>query len=256
MKQKYRPTLILTLAANDCKSRFAGSVLGGVWAFVSPAVTVCLYWFVYTIALKGTPIEGVPYILWLISGIIPWFFFADGLCGAASCFWDYRFPIRKIKFNPEYLPLIRILSAFFVHIVFTVFAYLLLLISGIALSAGQLWALYWLSGNFLLILGLGKIVSVLCVYLKDLAYGINVLVRLGFWITPIFWSASALPVQLFRLVFLNPAAIAVQGFREALLFGKNLDIRMQLFFWLVTAAINLIACLLMKKLKPILTDRL
>ena len=251
-----KPTLILSLAAYDCKSKFAGSVLGGIWAFVSPIITVGIYWFVYTIALKGTPINGVPYVLWLITGIVPWFFFADGLCGAAACFWDYRFLVRKIKFKSEYLPLVRIMSAFFVHLLFIAVTYLLIIPGGIDPSFGQLLIFYWVIGGFLLTLGLGKIASVLCVYLKDLKYGINIFVQLGFWITPIFWSPSALPEQLVWLCRYNPAAILVHGYREALLCGQSISLSEQILFWIIVSALYLLSMLMMHKLKPTLADRL
>ena len=162
------PLLILRLAANDCKAKFAGSFLGSLWACAGPIVTVCVYWFVYTTALKGTPINGVPYVLWLISGIIPWFFLSDSICSAASCFNDYRFLVRKTRFKSEFLPLIRVVSSALVNIPIFVIAYFVITIGGIKPSCGQLWLIYWTLGSFVFIHGLSRITAVLCVYIKDL----------------------------------------------------------------------------------------
>lgn len=70
--------LILNLAKNDFKSRFSGSIFGILWAFVSPIVTVLLYWFVFEKALNvGSQSTkagiAVPYVLWLVAGLVPWF---------------------------------------------------------------------------------------------------------------------------------------------------------------------------------------
>ena len=71
-------TLIFQLAKNDFKKKYAGSYLGIVWAFVQPVVTVMVYWFVFGMIRSSSP-RPVPFVLWLIAGLIPWFFFQDGL---------------------------------------------------------------------------------------------------------------------------------------------------------------------------------
>ena len=77
--------LIWKLAINDFKTRYAGSYLGIFWAFVPPVITVLLYWFVFGVVMpnRATNIRGdmeLPYILWLIVGIVPWFFFSLSHC--------------------------------------------------------------------------------------------------------------------------------------------------------------------------------
>ena len=250
------PLLILRLAANDCKSRFAGSVLGSFWGAAMPAVTVCIYWFVYTTALKGTPINGVPYILWLVSGISLWFFLSDGICTAASCLLDYRYLLRKTRFKSEYLPPIRIISVFYTSLPIFVIAYVILIFGGIKPSLGQLWAVYWIVCCFAFILGIGRILAVLCVYIKDLVYAANVIIQFGFWITPIFWPADSLSPFLYRICFLNPAAIIIDSCRNALLYGTNASAKTQIYFWGITAVINLSAYFISKKAMPTIADRL
>ena len=71
--------LLWNLAGNDIKKKFAGSYLGVVWAFVQPVITVLLYWFVFEVGLNSkaadlrTGIE-VPFVLWLVAGLVPWRF--------------------------------------------------------------------------------------------------------------------------------------------------------------------------------------
>lgn len=73
--------LVWDLAKNDFKTRYSGSFLGMAWGFIQPVITVLVYWFVFTVAMGFDKIEGVPYALWLVSGLVPWFFFSDGLTG-------------------------------------------------------------------------------------------------------------------------------------------------------------------------------
>ena len=80
--------LIARLSANDFKTKFAGSYLGTIWAFVQPVVTVLIYWFVFDKAI-GMRVSlrsqlPLPYVLWLVAGIVPWFFFSDCISAGTS----------------------------------------------------------------------------------------------------------------------------------------------------------------------------
>ena len=71
-------SLIFSLAKSDFKKRFVGSYFGIVWMFVQPLATVLVYTLIFQVGFRATtPIAGIPYVLWLIPGIIPWFYFQD-----------------------------------------------------------------------------------------------------------------------------------------------------------------------------------
>ena len=72
--------LILDLAKADFKKRFVGSYFGIAWMFVQPIVTVVIYFAIFQIGFKSTPPVPVPYVLWLVPGIIIMFlmFFCFG----------------------------------------------------------------------------------------------------------------------------------------------------------------------------------
>ena len=81
--------LIARLSANDFKTKFAGSYLGIVWAFIQPVITILVYWFVFEKGFKPAAIHNaagdqVPYVLWLIAGMVPWFFFSEALSGGTD----------------------------------------------------------------------------------------------------------------------------------------------------------------------------
>lgn len=77
--------LVFSLAKNDFKTKYAGSYFGTIWAFIQPIVTICVYWFVFGLALRNGSDKGVPFVLWLIAGLIPWFFFQEGLVWRNEC---------------------------------------------------------------------------------------------------------------------------------------------------------------------------
>ena len=72
--------MIVELAKADFRKRFVGSYFGVVWMFVQPIVTILIYFCIFQLGFKSTPpVPDTPYVLWLVPGIIPWFFFQEFL---------------------------------------------------------------------------------------------------------------------------------------------------------------------------------
>ena len=69
--------MIRKLAKNDFVTKYAGSYLGILWAFVQPVITILLYWFVFQVGFSTRDVGDYPFVLWLSAGMIPWFFFSD-----------------------------------------------------------------------------------------------------------------------------------------------------------------------------------
>ena len=108
--------LVAKLAKNDFKTRYAGSYLGIVWAFIQPVITILVYWFVFSVGFRsGTGDLGVPFVLYLVAGIVPWFFFQDALIGGTNSLLEYNYLVKKVVFNISVLPVVKIISAMFVH---------------------------------------------------------------------------------------------------------------------------------------------
>lgn len=96
--------LIMNLAKNDYKKKFAGSYLGIIWAFIQPVVTVLVYWFVFEVGLNSkvndlrTGAE-VPFVIWLMAGLIPWFYFQEAWSGGTSVLIEYTYLVKKLYFR-------------------------------------------------------------------------------------------------------------------------------------------------------------
>ena len=115
--------MILRLAKNDFKNKFAGSYFGLIWAFAQPVVIVSIYWIVFEKGLRSRPLPEMPdfpYLLWLIAGMCPWFFLNDAMNTSTNCLIEYGYIVKKMKFNIDIIPLIKIVSAAFVHCFFIV----------------------------------------------------------------------------------------------------------------------------------------
>ena len=100
--------LVMKLAKNDFKTRYAGSYFGTIWAFVQPVVTILVYWFVFSVGFRSNTDElGIPFVLYLVAGIVPWFFFSDALSGGTNALIEYNYLVKKVVFNISVLPVVK-----------------------------------------------------------------------------------------------------------------------------------------------------
>lgn len=96
--------LVLSLAKNDFKTKYAGSYLGIVWAFIQPIVTILVYWFVFSVGLKAGTVSDYPFVLYLVSGIVPWFFFQDALNGGTNALIEYNYLVKRLYLRSVFFP--------------------------------------------------------------------------------------------------------------------------------------------------------
>lgn len=88
--------LIWDMAKDDFKLRFAGFGWGAVWGVVQPLITIVLYWFVFQVGFRNGSVQnGMPYILWLMAGLVPWFFFSEAWQVPVTVYLNIVFWLRK-----------------------------------------------------------------------------------------------------------------------------------------------------------------
>ena len=248
--------LIWKLSKNDFKTRYAGSYLGIVWAFVQPIITVLLYWFVFTVALpaRAVAVKGdinVPYILWLIAGIVPWFFFSEALSNGTGALLEYNYLVKKVVFKISILPIIKIISALFVHAFFLLFTIVLFSCYGYYPDLYTLQIFYYSACMFIFVLGMCYITCSIIVFFRDLGQIISIVLQVGIWATPILWNITTLPENL-RIIFkLNPMNYIVEGYRESFIdktwFWENFY--STAYFWILTMCVFAFGAIIFKRLK-------
>lgn len=250
--------LILSLAKDDFKLRFAGARLGVIWGFIQPFVNVLLYWFVFQIGFKAGTINGLPYILWLIPGMVPWFFFNEAWNGSMTCLYDYSFLVKKMSFRIEILPIVKILSALFVHLFFIDLVFVFYASYGQYLSIYNLQLIYYVVCEILLIYALGLITSSIAVFLKDTIQVVGILLQIFFWTIPIVWSPDNINGLVLAILKMNPVYYLVEGFRDSFVYHKwfwekPMD---TVWFWLCILVLMYVGINVYNKLRKYFADLL
>lgn len=212
-------TLIYSLAKNDFKTRYAGSYLGIIWAFIQPVVTVLIYWFVFDKGFKSAPVADFPFVLWLVAGIVPWFFYSESLLNATNCMIEYSYLVKKVVFNIDVLPLVKIVSTFFVHVFFIMVTCVLYYSFGRPLDIHAIQMLYYTTCTFFLSISICYATASIIIFFRDLGQLINILLQFGLWLTPIMWPDKMVGVSNLWILKLNPMYYIVEGYRDSLIRG-------------------------------------
>ena len=249
--------LLFELAKNDIKSKYANSVLGIIWAFIMPLITIFVFWYVFQMGFKNAPVADAPYILWFAVAYVPWIFFTDVLTSGSNCFVEYSYLVKKIKFQIGVIPAVKLVSALFVHLFFIGFIFIMMLYYKMPFSIYNIQAVYYTFALSVFSLGLVYLLSSFTVFFKDMNSIINVVVQIGFWVTPIMWNeATMVDEGVRRVLAINPIHYIVTGYRDSFIdqvwFFEHKG--QTVYFWILTAIIFTAGVVAYKKLGPFFAD--
>ena len=257
LKENYKSRkMIFKLAKNDFKTKYAGSYLGIIWAFVQPIMTILLYWFVFQVGFRSQPYGDYPFVLWLTAGLVPWFFFSDAWNGATNSMLEYSFLVKKVVFDIGILPVIKIFSAFFVNIFFSLFMVVLFMVNGYMPTMHTLQLIYCLIA---LCGAMSYFTSSIIVFIRDLGHLLGIVLQVLMWMTPIMWNIQMVQGRfpwLVNLLKLNPVFYIVQGYRDAMFAEKWFWERpiWTIYFWVLVLFIYIAGTHVFQKLRPHFAD--
>ena len=248
--------MLQDLVKNDFKSRYLNNYLGILWAFIQPTISILIFWFVFQVGFKAAHVQDVPFILWLVAGMIPWFFLSEALPSATNAILDNSFLVKKNVFRVSLLPIVKITSAVIVHLFFMVFMMSMYMLYGYAPNLYWLQMFYYLFSAIILLLGISWITSSVVIFFRDLGQLVSMSIQFGFWLTPIFWSLTMVPEKYRWLFELNPAHYITQGYRDALInhiwfWEKPME---ALLFWGITLIFFALGSIVFRKLRPHFAD--
>lgn len=248
--------IMFGLAKNDLKSRFASSFLGGLWAFIQPLITLLVFWFVFEVGFKNPPVSDVPFVIWFAPSYLVWAFFSEALSAGANSLIEYSYLVKKINFRVSVIPIIKIISSAFVHLIFILFIFFMLIVCQVPVTIYSIQVIYYFICVCVLLTGLCWLLSALAPFVKDTVNVVGVIIQIGFWITPIFWSPEGMDGIVQIILKINPMYYICQGYRDC--FVEHIWFWERGFtnigFWLEACVLLLIGAVLFKKLRPQFAD--
>lgn len=248
--------LLIDLSQKDVKRRFSGTYFGMIWGIVQPLLTIIVYWFVFQFGFRSGDVGEIPFVLWFICGIVIWLYIAEAFSCASYSFLEYSYLIQKVKFNINILPLVKILSSLYIHILFLAIAIAVCACFGFYPGLKLLQILYYMFAAVMLVYALSLITSSIMVFFRDLNQVISIVLLIGMWGTPIAWSMEMFLPQTQQMLKLNPFYYLVEGYRDAILGRQWFWERPLLgaYFWALTMLVFFIGIAVYTRLKPHFAD--
>lgn len=235
---RYRYTIILLrqIVKTDFKLRYQGSILGYVWSLLKPLLLFLILFLVFTKFFKvGTAVPHYP--VYLLLGIVLWSYFVEATAGSVTAIVSKGELLRKINF-PRYVIILSISIAAFINLLFNfiviaVFMYF----NKVPFSPHDFLIIPFIFELFILSLSVAFLLSSAYVHFRDLSYIWDVLLQLGFYLTPIIYAMSRLPSRYAKLVILSPVAQILQDTRYIVVTKKTVIISQlypgRYFIWTV-----------------------
>lgn len=248
--------LLIDLSLKDVQRRFSGTYFGMIWGILQPLMTIIVYWLVFQYGFRSGDVDGIPFILWFICGIIGWLFISEAFSFASNSFLEYNYLIQKVKFNINILPLVKILSSFYIHIFFLAIVIMVCVCLGYFPGIHLLQIIYYMSAEIALIYALSLITSSIMVFFRDLNQFIGIILLIGMWGTPIAWNMEMFSPRTQQILKCNPIYYLVEGYRDAILGRQWFWERPLLgaYFWAVVLIVFLVGINLYTKLRPHFAD--
>lgn len=255
--------LLYELTKNDFRGRYLGSALGIVWALVQPIVTLLIMWFVFAVIFPSpTQTNGRPFVLWLMAGMIPWYFISESLLSGTNAVVEKSFLVSKVAFRVSILPIVKISSAMVIHVFFFAIMLLMLALYGHPPNRYFLQLPYFWFATIVFLLGVSWITAAMTVFFRDVSYAVSVMLQFLFWLTPLFWPPELIVQRghprLLLLLKLNPLHYLVEGFRGCVIYDRWFwePYKSMIYFWLVTGLLFVGGAVIFRRLRPHFGDML
>ena len=237
---------IVSSVRNDLRARVARSHLGAAWMVLQPLAQVAIFSLVLSevlaARLPGTTSKHA-YAIYLMSGSLAWSLFSEITSRCLSIFVDNAGLLKKIVFPRICLPLIVVGSALVNSLLLFIAMLAIFLLMGHVPTIELLWLLPLTALTVAFALGLGLLLGVLNVFVRDVGQVMVIVLQLWFWLTPIVYMPSIVPGPFQHWLALNPMVPIVQAYQHVILYqvsptGAGL-------LWVAGLAIALLAAALL-----------
>ncbi|WKA54026.1 ABC transporter permease [Planococcus shixiaomingii] len=214
--------LIQRLAMFHIRIENRNNVLGFAWEVLNPGIQMAMYWFVFGLGLRGNePIDGVPFVLWMLAGISMWFFMNSGILeGTKSIHRKFNL-VSKMNFPLSTLPSYIITSKLYGHLFLVALLMIVFWINGYLPSIYYLQLVYFIGISYLFAFSVTLLTSTLAVVVRDIQMVVQSTLRIMFFMSPILWlTEERLPESIQPFMMLNPFYYLANGYRASLLYNE------------------------------------
>lgn len=193
--------LLKTLVNRDFRIKYQASVLGMLWSFLNPLLTMLVYLFVFSTLFRSN-IEHFP--VYLMTGIVLFNYFSDSTSQGMASIVVNRTLITKVYMPKMLYPLSKILSTAINLMISFIPLAIVMLLTGVPFHKSLLLLPFVVIFIVMFCLGMSLILSTLNVFFRDIQFLWGVLITIWNFVTPIFYPESIIPAAFRTVYHLNP----------------------------------------------------
>lgn len=216
MRMKTYFYLIKEFSVAKFKIKDQRSILGFLWSFLNPLIMTSILYFLFKSRLGQD--NNKDYFLYVLVGTVTWNFFVMATSAGLASIIHNAEMARNVAFPKEILVYSEV-GVFIIQHFFELLAvFVFISLFGVGFSAHILLLPIIIAIEILLITGIALFLSFASVYVRDLDHIWNVLTRMGFFVVPIFYTASSISPAFKWAVAINPMSQIMTFLRKVLLY--------------------------------------
>lgn len=213
--------LFYFLAWRDVKVRYKQTALGVLWAILQPLLAMFVFALLFS-RLEGLTAGNLPYPLFAYSGLVLWVFFANSVNYSANSLVGNTNLLTKVYFPRMIIPMAAVFACALDFFISCSLLVPLSLWYGVKFSASALLAPVFVILLMILAIGVGLVLSALCVKYRDVRYALPFGLQLLMFVSSVITPPSLIPEKFRGLFLLNPLTGTIENFR-AVIFGSPIN---------------------------------
>jgi lipopolysaccharide transport system permease protein len=213
-------SLLLAFAWREVRVIYKEAVVGVAWVLFQPLITMVIFSILFGRIAK-MPSDGIPYTLFVLSGIVPWQYFNRTVSAGTNCLLTHKHILTKIYFPRFILPGISIVAGL-IDLAISLLV-LLAMMAGYGLLPGlqAVWLPVFLLEGALFALGVVLWTSAANALYRDVGIALPFLLQVAMFATPVVYPASLVPAGWRWVLLVNPMAEVIGGVRWCLFGGAG-----------------------------------
>ena len=244
------------MTRRELASRYAGSAMGVLWAYLQPVLMVGAYFLVFDVVFSMRMGDNAPTSrvgTYLVVGALPWLAFCESLSRGASSLADAGGLLQKNALPPVLFVARSVLAGWVVFVpLMAALTLAYLPLSGLRWALLAIPLLLLLQGVLALLLA--HVLAILTAAVRDTTQVLSFALSVGIYLSPILFPLSLFPAAWRWVLFANPMTALVQSYQSVLLAGQwpALELWMVTFAWLL--ALSLLLDILIRRSRDELVD--
>ena len=253
---RYR-SFIISSIKNDLINRFSRSKLGGLWVILNPLSQVAIYALILSNVLSAK-LPGIDnkyaYSIYLMAGLLAWNLFNEIILRSLNMFIEYGNLMKKMQFPRATIPIILLGSNLVNNILLFIAMLVIFLILGHSFSWNVLWLIPFVILLLLFSIGIGLILGVINVFIRDVGQVVPIILQILFWFTPIVYPVTIIPEKYRYLLDFNPISYFTRTYQSILSYNQPPDLSVLAIISVLTFIIVLLGVFLFRRSRAEIVD--